>query len=127
MLQDINKKIIFQQTLNKAENIFEDDLIDTDKKWISVNIGITRVLSGKMVIYGGLGISMLDVYRQYHDRFEILGKNGKYWIKEKENSITKMNALTGLLYHFKKPNWTIQTGIELQPFGISFGIGYIFF
>ena len=112
-------------SVNKAENIFGDQLLNKDNHWFSINAGSTKVISQYTAIYVGLGVSLYSEYRQYKDDFEILGDNGKYWIENDDKSKTTINALGGIIFKIN-PTWVMQIGAEAQPTGISIGFGKIF-
>ena len=111
-------------SVNKAENIFGDQLLKKDDNWLSLNAGLTKVVSNQLAIYAGLGFSIYSEYRQYKDEFEILGDNGKYWIENEDKSKTTLNALGGIIFKIN-PTWIMQIGAEAQPTGISIGFGKI--
>ena len=111
-------------SINKAENIFGDQLLKKDDNWLSMNAGLTKILSNHIAFYGGLGFSIYSEYRQYKDEFEILGDNGKYWIENEDKSKTTLNVLGGIIFKIN-PTWIMQIGAEAQPSGISVGFGKI--
>lgn len=112
-------------SVNKAENIFNDELLKKDDNWLSINIGITKILMEYVSLYFGGGIAVFSAFRQYYDTFEILGTYGKYWIEDKSKSSIRPNILSGLII-VVDPNWFLQIGGEIQPPGVTIGLGYSF-
>src|SRR5690554_2475932 len=112
-------------SINKAENIFGDELIGKDESWTSINGGLTGFLSRKTAIYGGIGFSFYDAYRQYYDSWEILGTRGKYWIEDPDKATTKVNLLGGLIF-LLDDRLGMQIGFETQPTGASIVVGLVF-
>ena len=110
-------------SVNKAENIFGDNLIDTSDSWTSFNAAGTKRISGQVTIYLGLGVSLYRKYRQYKDEFEILGDHGEYWIEDESESKTTLNTLGGIFIVPSESKITIQFGVEGQPAGFTAGIG----
>jgi hypothetical protein len=105
----------------KAENIFGDKLIGESKGWFSLNMGLTELVSQKMAVYGGIGISTWSHSKQYYDEFEILGRYGKYWIPADSKSSLNLNG--GLLFLIAK-KITINFGGDLKPAGLNIGVGF---
>ena len=113
-------------SVNKAENIFNDTFLKKRDFWKSLNIGVSRLLMKKgIAVYGGLGYSWATHYRQYHDEWEILGKNGNYWIADESGDKSGANFLAGILF-FLSDKVSANLGIQTKPYGINAGIGYIF-
>jgi len=79
---------------NWSENL-GDNRIGEDTDYMMCNVGVIKNISNTMFLYGGGGISWEDNYYQYYDEFEILGKNGKYWING--NTSSKINIIGGIL------------------------------
>ncbi len=114
-------------SINRAENIFQDELISNHCTWTSINGGVTIYLSKGFSFYGGAGISLYSYYLQYYDSFEILRRHGKYWIEDKDKSSWKLNMLGGLLIlPDQNSNVNLQLGAELNPAGLGLGLGWTF-
>ena len=112
-------------SVNKAENIYMDQLLKKNDSWVSINVGLTKVVLKNLVLYGGSGISFYSEYRQYKDEFEILGDNGKYWIENDDESKITLNALGGFIIQID-PKFAFQIGAESQPTGVTIGFGWFF-
>ncbi|GAB4374936.1 MAG: hypothetical protein Kow0042_19930 [Calditrichia bacterium] len=127
-LKNYNKRNDFYENIsvNKAENVFSDELINNEKLWISINFAITKVLFNQLAIYAGLGYTESYSYRQYYDSLEILGKYGKYWIEDNNYKDSDINLMSGFFIQIDKA-WIFQVGGELYPSGITIGIGYSIF
>ena len=113
-------------SVNEAENIYGDTLLEQRDSWISINVGAARALfQRKVALYAGAGISLSSHYRRYYDSFEILGKNGRYWIPDETADHTEINFLGGI-HWFPTEKLSISLGAEVQPTGITLGLGYRF-
>ena len=111
-------------SVNKAENIFGDSKISTDDDWLTMNIGITKVILNKMLLFIGAGYSDNTHYNQYYDEYEILGSNGKYWIERKSNS--GVNFFGGSMF-IVSDKIILQFGASSFPSSLILGIGYLMF
>ncbi|MCK5050971.1 MAG: hypothetical protein KAS53_04490 [Candidatus Cloacimonetes bacterium] len=111
-------------SVDEAEFVLFDYLLEVDDSWLSVNAGLTKVLSKHVVFYCGLGFSTRNRYQQYKDEFGILGDEGEYWIENKSKFKQEINAFSGLIVNIGS-GWTIQFGPESQPDGFSIGFGKI--
>ncbi len=111
-------------TVSQAEHLFNHYHLSTDRNWISLNLGVTRVVSARFAIYGGAGYSYRMVYRKYYDPQEVLGDHGDYWIKDRHQSKSKINLLVGFLVNL---NSVVigRFGIEKTPPGVSVGFGWL--
>lgn len=109
-------------SVDEAEFVLFDYLLEVDDNWLSVNAGLTKVLSKHVVFYCGLGFSTRNRYQQYKDEFGILGDEGEYWIENKSKFKQEINAFSGLIVNIGS-GWTIQFGPESQPDGFSIGFG----
>jgi hypothetical protein len=108
-------------SLNKAQNILGDKKIDESTGCRSFEIGITSRAATNLFFYIGIGYGYSAKYMQFYDRFEILGSNGKYWIRTEENS--SVNFLGGLMY-FIGTGLYLQFGADTFPGGLNIGIGW---
>ena len=111
---------------NWSENI-GDNRIGEDTDYMMCNVGVIKNISNTMFLYGGGGISWGDNYSQYYDEFEILGKNGKYWIND--NSTSNINFIGGILIIPKEDKFfnQIKVGVNSTPLEISVGLGWSLF
>jgi|GEM_PF-1117982 len=123
-ISSISSKDEFYESIsvNKAENIYGDKLIDTDKQYSSVNLCFTNVLSNHVLFFAGVGLSFIYSYKQYKDELEILGKHGEYWIEEK--SETKINILFGIIFPLND-KMGLSLGYQIEPSGLNIGINII--
>lgn len=113
-------------SINWSENL-GDDRIGEETDYMMFNVGVIKNISNTMFLYGGGGISWRDNYYQYYDEFEILGKNGKYWINGDTSS--KINIIGGILILPKKDDFfnQIKFGVNTTPIEISVGLGWSLF
>ena len=111
-------------SINKAENIFGDKRINTAKSHTIINIGYIKEIIKNNYLYGGVGLTTTNEFYQYKDEYEILGNNGEYWIDGK-NSKSDINITVGLLSVCDE-KYYFMIGVDTQPGGINFGVGYIF-
>ena len=109
-------------SVNEAEYVLFDYLLDVDNSWFSVNAGLTKTLSKHVVFYCGFGFSTRNRYQQYEDELGILGDEGEYLIENKSKYKQEINAFSGLIVTIGS-GWTIQFGPESQPDGFSIGFG----
>ena len=110
-------------SINKAENIFGDRLIKIEEEWRSAHIGLVKRILNNLAIYSGIGGSWYNQYHQYHDELEILSRNGNYWVENRSKSQFHVGVLAGLLIQLS-PKIYSQIGGELNPHGITIGLGY---
>ena len=105
---------------NQAENIFNDQLLETQSDILTIDLGLLNKLSDNNFLYYGLGITTIAEHRKYIDEYAILGTGGQYWITGKQES--KLNFTGGLI--FKLPhNFTFQIGVETMPTSFQIGLG----
>ena len=105
-------------SVHEAEG-WGDSLRDEQDTWISINGGVTLVLSTRMAVYGGVGYSGNTFFREYYDEFHILGTNGHYWVEADDKS--HVNWLGGAVFILGK-SWGLQIGGEAQPAGVTAGV-----
>jgi len=112
-------------SLNKAENILNDRLIDVKDSWISINVGAMVEIYKYLSLYFGLGASFYSEYRKYYDRFEILGRYGKYWIENNQKDTTYFDMLYGVI--ITPVSWLpISVGYEKNPKGLNLSISFLY-
>jgi len=109
-------------SVHKAENIFGDRLLEKESRWMSCNVGLITALTRKRVIflYYGLGYGFYTVIHRYHDRSEILGDHGKYWIEAYHKKY--VSKTIGIIRRCKN-GIILQFGYQFYPDGIVLGIG----
>jgi hypothetical protein len=110
-------------SIHKAEDIFHDKFMGTKKYGYSLSIGITRTISANSAIYLAPGLTWTDTYRQYYDKFEILGQNGEYLLKDDTEMQPSISA--GFILTASK-GINMILGADIQPLGIDLGIGKTF-
>jgi hypothetical protein len=108
-------------SVGQAES-WGDRVLDEKSNWLSVNVGLTRVISTREAFYVGVGYSLKSDYRKYYDEFHLLGTNGEYWVDVDDRG--QINALAGLLLILGR-NWGLQLGGELNPGGVTAGLFFI--
>lgn len=97
---------------------WNDPLQEEHSTWISLNVGLTKVLSSRVAGYVAVGYAGFTTYRNYYDEFQILGDRGSYWVEAENSSF--INGLAGLLITAGR-NWGIQVGGEAVPRGVTLG------
>jgi hypothetical protein len=105
-----------------AEDILGDKYLGEDHSWISIRAGITKTISAHCACYVALGVSIHNGYRQYYDKYHILGKSGRYWIPDGKGTEEFFDAGLGVFILIGR-SITLRTGMGLQPFGIDVGVG----
>lgn len=111
-------------SINKAESIFGDKLLEKGDGSFAINLGITQNVLKKSFLYGGLGYSSIYGYRRYYDPFEILGDNGKYWIDDPDKKGGNINLFGGIII-LTGNNVSLLLGGCSKPAGFNFGISYV--
>lgn len=100
--------------------------------WLSINCSLIFTLTSNLAIYSGVGHTSYRTYLEYRDPFRILGDNGKYLVFDAEEG--SVNVLGGVIIVIKNSNnstdslpftWFVQFGLESNPQGITFGLGFI--
>jgi len=114
---------LYNMSINKAENIFGDTLLESNDKWQSFFVGITQKIYKLNFIYGGIGFSNKDVFRKYDDEYEILGNQGHYWIKDSDASIRYAPGIQLGLLHIMPTGWCIGGGFQTTPQGVHIIVG----
>jgi hypothetical protein len=109
-------------SINKAENIFHDQLLGHDRSYTTFDLGMTKRISKGFSLYSALGITAIYYYRQYHDIYEILGNHGNYWIDDSPKSATQINFMGGFAFLIS-PKVIFHSSINVQPFGLNVGLG----
>ena len=84
--------------------------------------GVTYKLDDGVYAYLGLGSRAEQRYYQYYDRYEILGDNGKYWVKG-GNTLERRYA-GGLVLLQNRLMWVV--GASAKPIRLSAGVGGVF-
>jgi hypothetical protein len=119
---DISSTLYDDITVEKADTLYHDPLIDTLSSWISYNAGITKPLGKNTCLYGGLGLSIFHSYQQRLDPVGWLGANGYYWIEDTAKKEYKVNVSAGFYRRFAKYLY-IKIGGDLVPLGFAAGLG----
>ena len=116
----------YDKSTNWSED-FGDNKIGEDTDYMMLDIGVIKNISPTTFLYGGGGIGWKDNYVQYYDEFEILGKNGKYWVND--NSTSNINFIGGILILPKEDKFInqIKIGVNSTPLEISVGLGWSLF
>jgi len=110
-------------SLNQAENIYEDDLLNKRKAYYTLNGGATLHISKGVYVYGGGGIGAYKTYREYRDETGILTDSGSYWIADDSEEGIALNAMAGLVWQVGE-HVAITGGYEIAPGGLTLGVGY---
>jgi len=124
LLGDDNSDYYENISVNKAENIFGDDQIETGEGSFTFDIGITQFLMRPIYLYIGLGYTSRYGYRRYYDPFEILGSNGKYWIDDPDVESSSVNIFGGFVI-LSGENVSLNIGYNSSPPGFNVGISYV--
>lgn len=111
-------------SVNMAEETFGDGIIKKKGSWLSINGGLTLMVTTDGALYGGLGVSYYSEYRQYYDPTHILGDSGKYWIDNPKGDKTYTNFLCGIILK-TSPNMAFQIGYESKPSGVTVGLSFL--
>lgn len=80
-----------------AETVYGDTFRGEKTSFTVIDVGRTKVLFDYIVVYGALGIGSKTVYREYYDKFGILGSGGKYFLKD--GTTSGINAQVGLMLY----------------------------
>lgn len=110
-------------SLNEAENIYEDELLNKRKAYYTLNGGATFHISKGVYIYGGAGLGAYVTYREYRDETGILTDSASYWIADDSEEGLVLNALVGLVWQVGE-HVAITGGYEVAPSGLTLGVGY---
>ena len=110
-------------SINKAENIFHDKRTGTKGQYFEFTLGINKRIINPVFIFCGLGYSHWSEYLNYRDEFEILGKNGSYYIDGGENTAINLNFGAGFIM---QNGWYLSIGGNTAPGGVDLGIGKMF-
>jgi opacity protein-like surface antigen len=111
--------------LYEAEVEHESEYVKTKVFYCSCNSGITYTISGNLAIYGGVGLTQKRVFRQYYDSYEILGKDGKYWIEDILQNEYRLNFMAGSFFRLTG-DIILQAGFDSYPKSFVWGVGVTF-
>jgi hypothetical protein len=104
-------------------NEFGDWPLTTESSWLTVNGGLTRVVTPELALYGGLGYVRRRAFEEWVDLEGERGEFGYYWVEDERLSGTYLNVLGGALIRGGN-RIMFQVGGELLPAGITLGVHY---
>ena len=108
-------------TVAQAEDQFSDRYVTSKAYWTAINVGVVRVVSGSLAVYGGAGYSEKTGFRRYYDESAERGEFGTYWIEDPSDSGSRVNALLGGLFRASR-RLILQFGVESAPRGATVGL-----
>lgn len=110
-------------SVNKAENIFRDELRGTERSAETWDLAYIFRFGRAAALYAGAGVTSFKHFREYYDRYEILGSHGQYFISDPSKDHKEVSFLGGLVFGLT-PNITAVLGYQSQPAGVNLGVGY---
>ena len=108
-----------------AEVTYGDALYREESDWVSVNVAAVYAITGEVAVYGGLGYSKRESYREYYDDTQTRGQFGFYWVADPVASGNRVNALAGGFLRLTRFAM-FQLGVESQPPGANVGLTLTF-
>jgi hypothetical protein len=100
-----------------------DWLFARESSWLTINGGLTRVLTPELAVYGGLGLVRRRAFEEYVDVANDRGEHGYYWVEDEALSGNYLNVLGGALIRGGN-RIMFQVGVELLPAGATLGVHY---
>lgn len=114
----------FEPTLSVEDPVVQNDLrLGDTSVWRSVNLGVTRRLSGTFLVYAGAGYSQQNAYAEYFDDSEQRGDSGVYWLEDSLESGDRLNLMVGGWMRLTG-RLLFQFGGEMKPPGFTVGLFY---
>lgn len=112
-------------TVEDAEITYGDMLYQEESDWVSVNVALVYAITGEFAVYGGLGYSKEEHYREYFDDTQTRGNLGYYWVADPAGSGNRVNALGGAFVRLAR-FVLFQFGAQAQPPGVNVGFTLTF-
>lgn len=125
---DIGKvENFYDRSITWAEYTLGDIRTDEKKVFTTICGGLTQRIGPYVAFYAGMGFVNTKIYYEYHDKFEILGDDSKYWI-DSDSREKSFSFNGGFLFQLNPlyKLFTINIGIETKPRSFTIGIGLNF-
>lgn len=111
-------------TVHEAEQVFGDMLIEEYDEWFSISLASGHVVFTRRVFaYVGGGVAFASHYRRYFDEFRILGRSGRYWVRDDSRDRTEWSVSGGLIACPWRSLF-VSAGFDTAPKGVTLAVGW---
>ena len=120
----VNKEDDYSEVINykAASRTYGDKTVDSKDRYIVFNGGVTRLISDKVGIYCGIGVSVHTMLYKFFDSTYILGDDGHYWVEDTGNRDYNINFNGGVQFVIAKMIHLVA-GVDSNPAMGVLGIG----
>jgi hypothetical protein len=110
-------------TADEAFARYGDFRTGSANDWLSINAGLTRVLTPELAVFAGAGYVQRRAFEEFWDDSLERGEFGYYWVEDDVFTGPGVNVLAGLVFRAGR-NLAFQLGGELLPLGATIGVHY---
>ena len=108
-------------SVSEAEG-WGDTLKSERSNWVSLSIGVTRVLSRQSAVYAAIGYSNRTDYCEFYGSPHTSRDDGNYWVVS--DGTGYLNALGGFIV-FSDRNVGVLVGGQLKPAGVTAALVFV--
>lgn len=104
-----------------AEQVRGHPRVGETTDWVLLHGGVTRTLTRRLALYGGVGIGLAADYAEYQGTLPSLPFDDRYWISDGMRLVP--NATGGVLVLLGR-DFMAQLGVHARPRAYTLGLGY---
>ena len=110
---------VYSMSTYKAEAIYGDEFLEIREGYGALNLGVCYETK-PLLWLGGIGWGWSNKYREYYDRYEILGSYGIYYLDPEEENFLNLNIGLAVV---QSPLFVVIVADSFLK-QISFGVGF---